>query len=76
MKNYLKTTRQSPKRRDQHIPHLLVYKIGVLEGKQRFTVADFDDGLIHVGTRYCFNTQIRTVKIALLRTYVGGIMKN
>jgi len=56
VKNYLKIARQSPKSIEiQHIPNLLVYRIGVLEGKQRFSVADFDDGLIYIGTRYCFN---------------------
>ncbi|MEM2514810.1 MAG: hypothetical protein QXU81_10970 [Candidatus Bathyarchaeia archaeon] len=36
MKNYLKIARQSPKSIEiQHIPNLLVYRIGVLEGKQR-----------------------------------------
>ncbi|MEM1582768.1 MAG: hypothetical protein QXK89_09720 [Candidatus Bathyarchaeia archaeon] len=56
VKNYLRIARQFPKSiKIQHIPNLLIYKIGIIEGKQRFSVADFDDGLIYVGTKYCFN---------------------
>jgi hypothetical protein len=39
----------------QRVVNLLVYRL-MKEGK-KYSVADFDDGLVYVGTKYCFNHQ-------------------
>lgn len=51
--NHLKTHSRSPRtielQRIQHAYLLAIY------GKSNLGVANFDDGLIHIGTSYCFN---------------------
>ncbi len=37
----------------QRIPNLLIYKLHQMGHK--FSVADFDDGLMYIGTNYCYN---------------------
>ena len=37
----------------QRIPNLLIYKLN--KDGQDFSVGDFDDGLIYIGTNYCYN---------------------
>ena len=37
----------------QRIPNLLIYKLH--QGGYKFSVADFDDGLMYIGTNYCYN---------------------
>jgi hypothetical protein len=40
----------------QRMPNVLVYELNKSrEGRAAYSVADFDDGLIEVGTRHCFN---------------------
>ncbi len=51
--NYLKTEKKPKYIYLQRIPNLLVYQLSK-EG-YNYSIADFDDGLIHIGTTYCFN---------------------
>ena len=37
----------------QRIPNLLIYKL--YQDGYKYSVADFDDGLMYVGTSYCYN---------------------
>ncbi len=37
----------------QRLPNMLIYNLN--KGKDSYSVADFDDGLMHIGTNYCFN---------------------
>ena len=47
----LKTHKRTPKTIEiQRIQHLFL-----MESKEKFSVADFDDGLIWIGTNFCFN---------------------
>ncbi len=47
--HHLKTRKRTPTAIDiQHIPNILLFK-------SKFGVGDFDDGLIYIGTKFCFN---------------------
>ncbi|MCD6377872.1 MAG: hypothetical protein J7L99_03350, partial [Planctomycetes bacterium] len=37
----------------QHIPNLLLYMLR--DDELFYSLSDFDDGLIHIGTKYCYN---------------------
>lgn len=52
--NYLKVNKNPKSMEIQRIPNLLL-----MELKKRnvnYSIADFDDGLMYIGTTYCFNT--------------------
>ena len=52
-RNHLCTHKRSPKAAEiQRIPHIYL-----LSSISKFSVADFDDGLIFIGTTYCLNNQ-------------------
>ena len=53
IKNYLKIGRRPQSVEIQRLTNLLIYEL-IKEGND-FSVADFDDGLMYVGTKYCFN---------------------
>lgn len=53
--NYLKIGRSPRSIEIQRIPNLIIYEL-LKEGYQ-YSVADFDDGLMYVGTNYCFNNE-------------------
>jgi len=38
----------------QRIPNFLIYKLNI-STNYNYSIADFDDGLIYIGTNYCFN---------------------
>ncbi len=53
--NYLKINKRPPiKAEIQRIPNLLIKIINKEENKN-YSIADFDDGLIYIGTNFCFN---------------------
>jgi hypothetical protein len=56
-KDYLKLSNKQPQYIEiQHLPNLLIYKLNKeSSGNQRYRLSDFDDGLIFIGTKYCFN---------------------
>jgi hypothetical protein len=59
LKTYLKIPPSSPRHiKIQHLPNLLTYRLNRLNSleDERYSLADFDDGLIHIGTNYCLNT--------------------
>lgn len=51
--NYLKIGKRPSTIKIQHVPNLLIFKL--MKKGYRYSVADFDDGLIYIGTNYCFN---------------------
>jgi len=53
MSNYLKIGRRPQSVEIQRIPNSLVYKL--LKNGYHYSIADFDDGLMYIGTTYCFN---------------------
>lgn len=53
IKNHLKIGRRPQSIEIQRLANLLIYEL-IKEGND-FSVADFDDGLMFVGTTYCFN---------------------
>ncbi|MFU8652978.1 hypothetical protein [Methanotorris formicicus] len=53
--NYLKINKRPPMKAEiQRIPNLLIKIINKEENKN-YSIADFDDGLIYIGTNFCFN---------------------
>jgi hypothetical protein len=53
--NYLKVNKKPTKKVEiQRIPNLLIKIINNEENKN-YSIADFDDGLIYIGTNFCFN---------------------
>ena len=69
---YLKISRRSPQYIEiQHLPNLLIHKLNTLEGR-KFHLADFDDGLIYVGTKYCFNHPNPSCEKCLLNNICKG----
>jgi len=69
---YLKISRRSPQYIEiQHLPNLLIHKLNTLEGR-KFHLADFDDGLIYIGTKYCFNHPNPSCEKCLLNDICKG----
>lgn len=65
---YLKTHKRSPKTIEiQRIQHLFL-----MESDKKFSAADFDDGLIYIGTTYCFNHSKPLCKICPINTLCEG----
>ncbi|MBI4258130.1 MAG: hypothetical protein HY619_04170 [Thaumarchaeota archaeon] len=50
---FLRTDRRPQSIEIQRLPNLLVYEIG--KDEKNFSVGDFDDGLMFIGTNFCFN---------------------
>jgi|GEM_PF-451020 len=55
LRDYLKIAEHPQKVKIQHIPNLLLYK-KIKKGEDA-SIADFDNGLMYVGTQFCFNRQ-------------------
>ncbi|MEM3667935.1 MAG: hypothetical protein QW388_04750 [Thermoplasmatales archaeon] len=51
--NYLKIGRRPQFIEIQRLPNLLIYEL--TKNDLSYSVADFDDGLMHIGTNYCLN---------------------
>lgn len=51
--SYLKVGQRPRTVQVQRLPNLLIHRL--IQGGQQYSVADFDDGLMHVGTTYCLN---------------------
>ena len=58
----------------QKIPNLIIYKLN--QTGTNYSVADFDDGLIFVGTRYCFNHEKPRCSKCPLRNLCEGFNEN
>ncbi len=58
----------------QRIPNLLIYKLSK-QGK-RYSIADFDDGLIYIGTNFCYNHQEPRCSICPLRDICKAYNEN
>jgi len=56
-KDYLKLSSKQPQYIEiQHLPNLLIYKLNKANnGNKTYRLSDLDDGLILIGTNYCFN---------------------
>lgn len=52
--NYLKIGQRPRTAEIQLLPNLLIYELEKTKNR-KYSVADFDDGLMHIGTNYCFN---------------------
>lgn len=58
--NYLKVNKRPPQKAEiQRIPNLLINIINKENEKKKknknYSIADFDDGLMYIGTNFCFN---------------------
>ncbi len=53
IKNYLKKNERPRGIEIQRIPNLIIYEL--FKQNKIYSIANFDDGLIYVGTKYCFN---------------------
>lgn len=51
--NYLKVGKSPRSTEIQRIPSLMLYVLN--KSKRHYSIADFDDGLMIIGTQYCFN---------------------
>jgi hypothetical protein len=58
----------------QRLPNLLVYTLNK-EG-QKYSLADFDDGLMEIGTNYCFNTLAPLCQKCPIRNHCQGYNEN
>ncbi|MEM2914063.1 MAG: hypothetical protein QXH91_01485 [Candidatus Bathyarchaeia archaeon] len=58
----------------QRLVNLLVYEL--IKDGHRYSVADFDDGLMYVGTKYCFNHENPTCKNCPLKDICKGYNKD
>lgn len=65
--DYLKTKKRPRKVEIQQIPNMLLYKLG--KSDLHYTIADFDEGLIHIGTQFCSNNAKPNCKDCLLNEY-------
>jgi len=72
--NYLKTGQRPKLIEIQRIPNLLIYTLK--KDGFSYSVADFDDGLMHIGTKYCFNHDNPKCKECPLRKLCKGYTEN
>lgn len=54
----------------QRVPNLLIQRLN--NAGNSYSVADFDDGLIHVGTRYCFNHKNPSCDLCPINSFCRG----
>ncbi|MCQ6254413.1 hypothetical protein [Methanocaldococcus sp.] len=74
--NYLKINKRPPRNIEiQHIPNLLI-KIINKEENVNYSIADFDDGLIYIGTNFCFNHDSPNCKKCPIRNLCIGYNEN
>ncbi len=74
--NYLKINKRPPRKVEiQHIPNLLI-KIINKEEYEDYSIADFDDALIHIGTNFCFNHDNPKCKNCPINDLCIGYNKN
>jgi len=69
LQKYLKKGR-AKKVEIQRIPNLLIYDLS--KRGLNYSVADFDDGLMYVGTNYCFNHDSPRCEVCPLRKLCKG----
>lgn len=72
--NYLKISTRPRSVEIQRLPSIIIY--GFLKKNTYYSIADFDDGLMHVGTKYCFNTGEPKCKECPLRNICKGNKRN
>jgi len=72
--NYLKIGYRPQSLEIQRLVNLLVYEL--IKDGHRYSVADFDDGLMHVGTKYCFNHENPTCENCPLKDICRGYNKD
>ena len=54
--NRLRVGKKAPRSLEiQRTPNLGIYELN--KDGNDYSVADFDDGMIHIGTKFCFNTE-------------------
>jgi len=70
IRNYLRTGYSPRSVEIQRLTNLLIYEL-VKQG-HKYSVADFDDGLMHIGTNYCFNHENPTCKNCPLKNLCRG----
>lgn len=58
----------------QRIPNLLIYKLHN-EGL-KYSMADFDDGLMYIGTNYCYNHDQPKCDLCPLKDLCKGYNEN
>jgi hypothetical protein len=54
----------------RHVPNLILYWLN--EDNNEFTIADFDDGLMYIGTRNCLNTPRPNCESCLISEFCIG----
>lgn len=74
IKNYLKISRRPRKVEIQRLINLLIYEL--LKEGSKYSVADFDDGLMYVGTNFCFNHKNPRCEDCPLRDLCKGYNEN
>ncbi len=67
---FLRTDRRPKSIEIQRLPNLLVYDIG--RDGRNYSVGDFDDGLMYVGTNFCFNHEKPLCQICPLANSCKG----
>jgi len=69
--NYLKTHKRKPGKIEiQRVPILLLLH------DAKYGVGEFDDGLMHIGTHYCFNVETPNCEECPLKDYCQGYNDN
>jgi len=72
--NYLKISTRPRSVEIQRLPSIIIY--GFLKKNIHYSIADFDDGLMYVGTKYCFNTGNPKCSECPLKNMCKGNKKN
>lgn len=57
-----------------HLPNLIIYKLS--KENISSSVAEFDDGLMYIGTKYCFNHNSPNCKDCLIKELCRGYQKD
>lgn len=69
--NYLKIGQRPRTAEIQLLPNLLIYELEETKNR-KYSVADFDDGLMYIGTNYCFNHANPTCEECPLKNLCKG----
>lgn len=74
---YLKTHQKPPQKTEiQRIQHIYLLDYTLRHPEDPLTVANFDDGLIYIGTRYCLNHEQPRCDVCPLRDVCQGYQSN
>jgi len=73
--NRLKVGKKAPRSTEiQRIPNLFINEL--CKERKEYSVADFDDEMIHIGTKFCFNHDTPKCSECPLNNLCKGYLEN